>query len=54
MIESAVANSAENIFINNNSRNDISIVDIEVDRRESKLEQDGDLGRFVILIVSCD
>ena len=50
----AVVSSVQTTFINNDFRNEVSVVDVEVDRLSAKLEQDGTLGRFMMSIDSCD
>ena len=54
MIESVVVSTSETTFINNNFKNEISVVDIEVDGLAAKLEKDGDLGRFMMSIGLCN
>ena len=54
MIKPALVRSAENTFINNNFRNEISTVDDEVDVLAAKLEKDDSLSRLMMSICSCD
>ena len=54
VIESIVASSLKPFCINNNFSNVISSVDREVDRLDSKLEQYGVLGIFMMSVGACD
>ena len=48
MAHLAVISSEETTFINDEFKDEISVVDIEVDELAAKLEQDSDLGRFMM------
>ena len=54
MIQSAVFSSNETTFVNNNFKDELSAVDIEVDGLATKLEQDGALGRFMMSVGLCN
>ena len=54
MIQSALISSEETTIINNNFKDEVSVVDIEVDELATKLEQYGALGRFMISASLCN
>ena len=52
MTQSAVIISEQTTLVNNNFKDQASVVDIEVDELAAKLEQDGDFGRFMMSVGS--
>ena len=53
-MKSAVIISEETTIVNNNFNDEVSVVNIEVNKLAAKLEQDGALSRFMMQGGPCD